>query len=157
MNKPEIDKMKCCAFTGHRNVRGDLDLNALTAVIRSLIERGVTTFLNGMARGFDLISAQCVLNLKKQFPFIRLIACVPCPNQEKYFNAEDKRIYKQVIERCDRVDLISPDYFKTCMLVRNRYMVDNSSYLIAYDRGEDGGTKYTLDYAKNKKMEIYII
>ncbi|MGN0824127.1 MAG: SLOG family protein [Candidatus Coproplasma sp.] len=152
-----MDKKYCCAFTGHRNVRGDLDVNALTALIKSLIEKGVTTFYNGMARGFDLISAQCVLNLKKDYPLIKLIACVPCPNQEKYYNEEDRETYYKVLERCDEVKLLSDKYHKGCMLIRNRYMVDNSSYLIAYERGDDGGTEYTLKYAKDKEIQIFLI
>lgn len=152
-----MDKRYCCAFTGHRNVRDDLDVANLTALIKSLIEKGVTTFYNGMARGFDLISAQCVLNLKRDYPFIKLIACVPCPNQEKYFYEEDKKTYYKVLENCDEVKLLSEKYHKACMLLRNRYMVDNSSYLIVYDRGDDGGTEYTLKYARDKDMQIFLI
>ncbi|MGN0813561.1 MAG: SLOG family protein [Candidatus Coproplasma sp.] len=152
-----MNKKYCCAFTGHRKVKGDLDLNALTTVIKSLIESGVTTFYNGMARGFDLISAQCIIKVKEQYPHIKLIACVPCPNQEKYFSEEEKRIYYRVKECCDEVKLISNRYYNSCMLVRNRFMVDNCSHLIAYFRGEKGGTEYTLKYAEDKEIEIYLL
>ncbi len=152
-----MDIEKTCAFTGHRNVGKDLDIKKLSTLIESLIKRGKHTFLNGMARGFDLISAQCVLDLKRFYPDVKLIACVPCPQQDKYFNEEDKKSYAYVLENCDEVKLISNKYYKSCMLTRNRFMVDNSSVLIAYDRGEDGGTDYTLDYAKNKNIEIYIV
>lgn len=152
-----MDKIFCCAFTGHRNVREDLNLNVLTAVIKSLVENGVTTFLNGMARGFDLIAAQCVLKLKNEYPQIKLIACVPCPNQEKYFSEEDKKTYYKVLEGCDEVKLLSKCYYKTCMLVRDRYMVDNCAHLIAYYRGEEGGTEYTLRYADDKEIEVYAL
>ena len=152
-----MSKKFCCAFTGHRKVKEDLNIDVLTKVIKSTIERGVTTFYNGMARGFDLIAAQCVLNLKKQYPHIKLIGCVPCPNQERYFSEEDKITYYRVIQSCDEVKLISKSFYKACMLKRNRYMVDNSSYLIAYYRGEEGGTEYTLEYAEDKEIEIYMI
>ncbi|MGN0807823.1 MAG: SLOG family protein [Candidatus Coproplasma sp.] len=150
-----MNKQTCCAFTGHRNLKNDLDINALTAVIKRLVEEGITTFLNGMARGFDLVAAQCVLNLKKDYPYIKLIACVPCPNQEKYYSQEDKKTYYKVLERCDEVKIISKHYYNACMLVRDRYMVDNCTHLIAYYRGEEGGTEYTLRYADDKDIEIY--
>lgn len=152
-----MNKEFCCAFTGHRNVRNDLDVNLLTSVIINLIESGVNTFLNGMARGFDLIAAQCVLKIKEQYPQIKLIACVPCPNQEKYYCEEDKRTYHKVLSACDEVKLLSNRYYKSCMLVRDRYMVDNSSYLISYYRGDVGGTDYTLKYSENKDINIYVV
>lgn len=152
-----MNKEFCCAFTGHRNVRGDLDLNALTSVIKNVIEEGYTTFLNGMARGFDLIASQCVLKLKEQYPQIKLIACVPCPDQEKYFSEEDKKTYRKVLEACDEVKVLSKRYYKSCMLVRDRFMVDNCSCLIAYFRGEEGGTEYTLRYAEEKEIEVYVL
>ena len=156
-----VNKKYCCAFTGHRNVRGDLDLNALTSVIKNLIERGVTTFYNGIARGFDLISAQCVLKLKADYPQIKLIACVPCPEQDKYFSKEDKLTYKKVLDACDEVKILSTRYHKGCMFLRDRFMVDNSSHLIAYYRGDEGGTEYTLNYAstfeEEEEIEIYLV
>ncbi|MGN1373256.1 MAG: SLOG family protein [Candidatus Coproplasma sp.] len=154
-----MSKEKSCAFTGHRNVRDDLDLNKLTSVIKILIDNGVTTFYNGMARGFDLIAAECVLKLKKEYPQIKLIACVPCPDQEKYYSNEDKITYYKVLKACDEMKVLSNRYNKGCMLMRDRFMVDNSSHLIAYYRGEDGGTRYTLNYANTyeDKIKIYLV
>lgn len=152
-----MDIEKTCAFTGHRNVGDDLDINALTELVQTLIDKGVDTFLDGMARGFDLIAAQVVVKLKEKNPQIKLIACVPCPNQEKYFSDEDKEIYYSVLEKCDEVKILSERYYKGCMHTRNRFMVDNSSKLIAYDRAEDGGTVYTVGYAGKRAKEIYVV
>ena len=154
-----MDKEFCCAFTGHRKIKGDLNINALKKLIKNLVEKGVNTFYNGMARGCDLISAQCVLEVKKDYPHIKLIACVPCPDQDKYFSFEDKRTYRSILEKCDEVKLISKKYFNGCMQVRDRFMVDNSAHLIAYYRGEEGGTKYTLNYASTfeEQIEIYLV
>lgn len=152
-----MNKEFCCAFTGHRNVRDDLDLNVLTSVIKNLIEKGYATFLNGMAKGFDLIAAQCVLQLKEQYPHIKLIACVPCPDQDKYFSKEDKITYRKVLDCCDEVKLLSNRYHKGCMLLRDRFMVDNSSCIVAYFRGDEGGTQYTLSYSEDKEIEVYLV
>lgn len=125
--------------------------------MQTFIDGGVDTFLSGMARGFDLIAAEVVLKLKETNPHIKLIACVPCRGQEKYFREEDKIQYFSVLERCDEVKVLSEKYYKGCMLTRNRYMVDNSCKLIAYDRNSDGGTEYTVAYADKKDKEIYIL
>lgn len=139
-------------------MKGDLDVNALKKLITNLVEGGVSIFYNGMARGFDLISAQCVLEVKKKYPHILLIACVPCPDQDKYFSQEDKKTYHSIIEKCDAVKLISKKYYNGCMHVRDRFMVDNCSHLIAYYRGEEGGTQYTLNYASTlEETVIYLV
>ncbi len=152
-----MDINKTCAFTGHRNVGDDLDINALSELVQTLIDNGVDTFLDGMARGFDLLAAETVIKLKEKNPHIKLIACVPCPNQEKYFSDEDKELYYSVLDKCNEVKILSDRYYKGCMHVRNRFMVDNSSKLVAYDRAEDGGTVYTVSYAAKHGKEIFII
>ena len=43
------------------------------------------------------------------------------------------------------------------MIERNRYMVNNSSLMIALFSGQSGGTKSTIDYAKQQGIEIIII
>ena len=43
------------------------------------------------------------------------------------------------------------------MLERNQFMVDNSSRMIALFDGQAGGTKDTIDYAKNKSLTTIII
>lgn len=146
-----------CAFTGHRDVGEDLDIQILEELIKTLIDGGTETFLDGMARGFDLIAAETVLKMKKEFPNIRLIACVPCRGQEKYFCEEDKKKYYSVLESCDEIKILSEKYYKGCMLTRNRFMVDNCSKVIAYERNGDGGTDYTVGYAAKKEKEIYIL
>lgn len=151
-----MDLENCCAFTGHRNLKDDFDLGVLKETIEGTINDGVDTFYNGMARGFDLIAAKCVIELKEKYPHIKLIACVPCPKQEKYFSKKDKELYYEVLKNCDEVKLLSQGYYNGCMFVRNRYMVDNSSRVIAYNR-EDGGTAYTVKYALDMLKEVYLI
>ena len=146
-----------CAFTGHRDVGDDLDLDRLEYTVKNVIKDGVDTFLCGMARGFDLIAGQTVLRLKKEYPHIKLIACIPCLYQDKYFNEQDKKLYLETLSLCDDKVYVSKNYFKGCMLVRNRYMVDNSSRLIAFERQTDGGTVYTVKYALSKNKKVYIL
>ena len=43
------------------------------------------------------------------------------------------------------------------MIKRNNYMIDNSSLLIAIYNGSQGGTKQTIEKAKEKGLDIKII
>lgn len=152
-----IENSRSCAFTGHRIIGERFDLTLLKDLVGQFIEQGFTTFYCGMAMGFDLIAADVVLEQKKLHPELRLIACVPCPNQEKNFPAEERRKYRRIISACDAVELISDSYYRGCMLVRDRFMVDCCERVIAYLDRNEGGTAYTVRYAKSKNKDIYII
>ena len=65
----------------------------------------------------------------------------------------EKKYYK-IIERSDRVVKVSPKYTSNCMFARNRYLVDNSGYLICYLRDQRGGTFYTVNYARTQGLKI---
>lgn len=62
--------------------------------------------------------------------------------------------YFNILGKCDEVITLSTRYHRKCYHERNRYMVDNSSRLICYYDGSDGGTGYTVNYALNSKIEI---
>ena len=142
--------IKTCAFTGHRELDKDCSVRKIKKILRSLIKEGAETFYNGMAIGFDLLSAECLLSLKKEFPTIKLIACIPCYGQEKYYSTEDKKRYIKILEKADEKILLSDNYYKGCMLVRDRYMAERADALIAYCKKDEGGTAYTVNYFKKK-------
>lgn len=53
---------------------------------------------------------------------------------------------------------ISKEYEKDCMLMRNKFMVDNSNFVIAmWDGRKRGGTYYTLNYAKKLNKQIILV
>ncbi len=81
---------------------------------------------------------------------------LPCPPEEqslKWTN-EQREHYKKLLEQADKVRVLSPRYTKSCMLDRNRHMVDCSAYLICYLREQHGGTFYTVNYAEQQGLEI---
>ncbi len=148
-----IEKEKTCAVTGHRTVLSDLSKKNLKQEILKVINKGVDTFLVGMAVGFDTICFNVLEEIRKEIP-IKIIACIPCPNQDKNFSLSQKREYERMNDVSDRRLLISKSYTSGCMLKRNRFMVDNSDYLICYLRQNRGGTFYTVTYAKEKNKNI---
>ena len=146
-----------CAFTGHRNLNADFSLKELKIKIEGLIkEKKVNTFYCGMAMGFDLYAGEIVAKLKKKYP-VRLIACVPYYGQEKGYLEDYKKRYVKLLKACDEQVLLSEKYYRGCLLQRNRYMVDNSQFLICYLREQMGGTFYTVKYFKKKYGEENII
>ena len=141
----EEKQIKSCIFTGHRELGEDFSLRKLQKEIKNLIDKGVDTFYNGMAMGFDLISAECVLKCKKKNPQIKLIACIPFYGQENSFSEKDKKRYVKIYKKADEKVLLSENYYKGCLLVRNKYMAERADVMITYCKKEKGGTAYTVN------------
>lgn len=144
---------KSCAFTGHRDLV-NLDVNLLDSVVKNLIISGCKRFLCGMAVGFDLAAAESVIALKKKYPEIELVACVPCEGQSLFYSHTDKKRYERILKNCSEISVLSENYYEGCMLARDRYMVDNCDVVVSYLRKKSGGTFYTVNYAKSHGKKI---
>ena len=151
----DFDLTTTCCFTGHRVLKRDFSDENLSEIIEKLIKNGYKTFLVGMAIGFDLKVFE-ILQTKKKYN-IDVIACVPCKDQDKFYNSALKEQYKNAINSADKVIYLSEEYSDGCMQKRNRYMVDNSSILVAYMYAKIGGTIYTVNYAKKKEKNVIYI
>lgn len=142
------------AFTGHRNYSGDKD-NYLREAVIALYEAGHTTFLCGMAEGFDIAAAEIVLSLKGELKEIKLECVVPFRGHE--FTMPDRdwaERYKRVIESADEVVTISQTYNVEIYRQRNDYLVDNADALICYYSGKArSGTGYTVRRALKKCIQ----
>ena len=153
-----VDKFKVACFSGHRKLPEDCtELRAnLEKAIISLIEQGVVFFGSGGAIGWDQLAATTVLKLKKDYPHIKLIMVLPCPPEQQSlkWNVEQKKRYYEILEQANKVRVLSPKYTNSCMLDRNRHLVDNSAYLICYLRENSGGTFYTVNYAEKQGLKI---
>jgi len=147
----ELPPPKTCAFTGHRTLADGFSPRRLKREIKKLILQGVDVFYNGMAMGFDLLAAEKTLELKKKYPHVRLILCIPCYQQERNFSQKDKGRYAAIYKNADERVYVSDTYYTGCMQKRNRYMVDRADALIAHCVKEEGGAAYTVRYFKKVK------
>ena len=149
--------MKVCCFTGHREIpaaeRQQLSIS-LSDEVKKLTEQGVTVFRNGGALGFDTLAALCVLRLKNENPDIKLYIDVPHRGQEMRWREEDRERYHYILSRADEVHYLAEHYYRGCMHVRNRHMVDNSDVVIAYVRKMSGGSFYTMQYADETGVPV---
>lgn len=158
---------KCC-FTGHRPRKiawlGDPNHPCCVALCSILRERilqkihdGYDYFISGMALGADLLCAQIVLDLRQDYPNIKLECALPCTKQAHYWSDKQRDKYAEILSKSDYIQILSENYSLSCMQKRNKYMVDNSDCLIAIWNGTDGGTKNTIMLAKRKNIPIEII
>lgn len=79
---------------------------------------------------------------------------MPCENQTQGWGQADKDEYERIKAAADKVVYTSKEYYSGCMHKRNRHLVDNSSLCICYLTKDEGGTAYTVNYARSKGMNI---
>lgn len=159
--------MKTCAFTGNRpdklpwgydendarcrRVKREIYLAAKQAV-----NDGYNRFICGMAQGGDTYFAEAVLALKAEYD-VTLECAVPYRRQSLSWSDAAKKRYERILALADKVTVFEEHYTPWCYHRRNRYMVDSAQRLIALSRAQSGGTKYTIEYAVAKNIEIIYV
>lgn len=134
------------AATGHRianfdkarkNLRDFLEIN------HAAIGAGIS----GMAAGWDTIFARACLHYK-----IPLLCYIPYKGQNP-----TSEHYDDILSKAKKVIYCADNYYKDCFLDRDKAMVNSSDLIIAcWDINiKKGGTYYTINYAKTKKMLVF--
>ena len=93
------------------------------------------------------MAAQTVLELREQYPFIRLELVLPCPSQPDRWQAQDVAVYEEIRAQADEVCYVSGSYFTGVLQLRNRKLVENAAVCIGYltdSHTHSGGTAYTV-------------
>lgn len=147
-------KENAIAITGHRVVKDNFDYVVFHHFLVKVLEKGYNKFYIGMAVGFDTLVFKALLKLKEQYD-IKLIACIPCKDQDKLFTPEQKKEYRRLIAKADFRVVFYENYTHTCMQERNEFMVDNCSHVLSYMYKNSGGTFNTCTYATKKGVPIY--
>ena len=169
------DYLKSCCFSGHRNMKFDKDNSfmaallheALRASIKMTIREGITTFYTGMARGFDIVAAEALINIRAELAAkakldvnakpkssILLKALIPYKGQEDNWPDEWRERYRRVLSRCDDIIVLNRRFTRSSYHERNRLMVDYCRRVIVAYQGRPGGTRYTYEYAQLRSKEI---
>ena len=171
-----IEKTAC--FTGRRpkylfGYNDDSSYLKLTIytykVIKDAYDKGYRNFITGGAQGFDQLAFRAVNALKKEHPNenIKNILYLPCKSQSDKWGKDGlfgSDNYKKMLNMADKIRYISDEYTNTCLMDRNKAMIDDSSLVIALydDKNWDNdkrvrstsGTLNALNYAKNKHRQI---
>ena len=158
-------RQESCCFTGHRPAKLPWGYNERDPRCVRLKERiadavllayqeGYRHFLCGMAQGCDLYFCEAVLALRERYPEVTVEAAIPCPTQADAWPEAERDRYRELVARCDMETMVSDTYSSTCMQRRDRYMVDHAMLLIAAFDGTAGGTRYTVEYALRRGIEI---
>ncbi|MBR3293677.1 MAG: hypothetical protein IKI69_04570 [Oscillospiraceae bacterium] len=130
-----------CFMIGHRYVPADLRLKLDEAIERYVTDYGVSEFVVGHYGQFDAMAAGAVRSAKKRHPGLKLTLLLlyysgcPVRGPEDY----DGTIYPEGMEFVPR---------RAAIVRANRYMVDNSDFLLCYDAALVGNRRIIVDEAR---------
>ena len=159
MSEEEKRQHRCC-FSGHRQEKlktaPERVLAWLDERIEEAVREGFVTFITGMGMGVDLWAAETVLEKKKVYPFVRLIAAAPYPGFSRRWSEAWKARYEKVWQEADLTVYVRPAFENTAFQQRNEWMVRHSRRLIAFYNGDPGGTDDMIRYAREQGIETMV-
>lgn len=135
-----------CFFIGHHDAGADVLPLLVEAVERHITEYGVTDFYVGHYGNFDRMAAQAVKDAKNRHPKVTLTMLLPyhpfdCPMETP--EGFDDMYYPPDMERVPK---------RYAIVRANRYVVDNSGYLIAYAQHHLGSSGDLVEYACKREL-----
>ena len=140
------------AFTGHRTYSTS-EIERLETVIEQLYSEGYTHFISGMAEGFDLAAAECVIRLKAHLKAIELECAIPFEGHIQTLSAPDRERYKAICSAADRVTTLASERHPKVYFDRNDYLIESADAMICYYSGKRrSGTGYTVTKGLKKGL-----
>lgn len=140
-----------CCFFGHRDIFENIESDLENAVIKVIENSDVKIFMVGDHGRFDALCASTVRKLKKRYKDVKLYLV------KAYFSNElntNKIYYEQLYDDVIVPDVVLDAHYKTAIGIRNRWMIDNSSYVITYVRRDFGGAYKAEKYAEKESKAI---
>lgn len=148
------------AGTGHRpdklggyNPNNPVRMSVFHETEALLMEIKPTYVITGMALGFDQLLAEVCIGLG--IPFV---AAIPFEGQESVWPKPAKDKYHQLLEKANSKFIVSPGgYSPDKMHIRNEWMVNEATQIIACWDKSPGGTGSCVSYAMNVGKPIHFI
>lgn len=134
-------------FCGHSDVAHPEEVRTwLYKTVEKLIQLDADMFLLGGYGAFDRMAASVVWDLKQKNPHIQSVLVKPYLDREMDESKYDWTVYPGL-------ETVPPRY---AISHRNRYMVDEANFVVAYVLHGWGGAAQTLEYAKQKQKSIIL-
>lgn len=144
---------KTCFFIGNRYTPSDITEQLAKVIEQHITEYGVTTFTVGHYGNFDGIVKGVLSEAKKRYEHIELNLLAPYALSQKREVPEgfNGTVYPEGLENVP---------LRYAIVQANRYMIQNSDYLIAYRLGVGNSYKlieYALRREKKKLIKVTLL
>ena len=139
---------KICSFFGHRNTSSEIRTALYAEIEKHITQYGMTFFYVGNYGNFDYMSAAVTHELKQKYPHIEVClvhSYMPVKKDEYETNLYDSILLPDGMEFAVK---------RFAITHRNRFVVNESEYVIAYVRTTWGGAYQAMQYAKRKKKHV---
>lgn len=140
--------MSVCSFAGHSQIENEEEIfvKLYKECLYLVAERGVTEFMVGNYGAFDRMARSAVHRVKRAFPTVKISLVLP------YLTKEIKENQKYYEQNYDNIIIGSaPDAMPKYKIIScNRFMADNSDFMICCINHTYGGAYLTYKYAKNR-------
>ena len=140
-------KRKICFFLGHHDAPEALRPRLAEAVEEHITEFSVTEFVVGHYGRFDTMAAAAVRAAKRVHPEVTLVLLLPyypVSGGEQFLQDYDATFYPPGMETVP----------KPLAIIRaNEYMIQNSTFLICYNKGHIGNTRRLMELATSRERK----
>jgi len=140
--------MSTCSFFGHSCLyeQSEEIAQKLRQIIIDLIEKGVDTFYVGNHGEFDILSSKIASDLRTLYPHIQVVVVLCYPNELQYLKSSfTDFLMPSEVEAAPK---------RACIVKRNKWVVDNSDYVVGYIKYKIGGAYSVVQYAQKHKKQI---
>ena len=135
--------MSACTFFGHRDCNDDIE-SEVYACVENLIRNNVAVFYVGTQGNFDAMVHRVLKKLKVKYPHIKCnIVFAYLPDKKEV--SESDSVYPEGIENVPPRFAI--DY-------RNKWMINNSEYVVCCVKYNFGGAYKFLKFAEKQKKSV---
>ena len=161
MKLTELREKTCC-FTGHRDIpieqAQEIAEQTANEVRRLIVNHGVCFFGVGGAIGYDMLVARVLFRLREtEFPNIKVILVYPFDGFADRWSPAQIADHKRLLPKYNKVVCACEKPSRDAYLGRNRILVDNSAFCVAYCIRSRSGAAYTIRYAKQQGLPVYNI
>lgn len=143
----------CCTFAGHKSIVERIDDKLYNCILDLVINKNVSCFYVGNNGDFDMMCAKTIRRIKREFneKDIKLYLVIPkmsmtISNNREYY----EEMYDEIIIPYES----NAAHYKAMITIRNKWMVENSDYIVTYIKTEYGGAYNTCKYAQNQNIVI---
>lgn len=146
--------MVTCCFAGHREVPSYLWEEVIAAVEKLIETSDCINFYSGCMGDFDKLCEQVVREVKKRHPEKSIRLCWVLPSYHYVPNQSYKRYLDSLFDDIFVCEASDGAHYKAMIGKRNRWMVEQSEFMIAYVMNESGGAYSSLKYAQKRNLNI---
>jgi len=140
--------MISCSFIGHRDATNEIESTLVLAIINLIENQQVTNFYVGHQGRFDSIVQRVLKKLSLRYPHITYtIVLAYMPSKARQYDNLD---YENSIFP-DSLEFIAPRY---AIIHRNKWMIRQSDYIIAYVTNSTSNAHKFLDIAIRAGKEV---